>query len=149
MTCWYIIGRVPFHHASQGVCMQFQPWRVISALVFPLSHLFPKAGVNQQNYWNVAVWNRSLSPYDNISMDTEWLWKVAWTGVVLYLGYHSKVTSRSYQDHQKVKLMKHFFLVFIYSKPIRGEGEFYKWLLLTHFWSDIISPRISNMQFHP
>ena len=93
--CWYIIGRVPFHHASQGVCMQFQPWRVINALVFPSSHLFPKAGVNQQNYWNVAVWNRSLSPYDNISMDTEWLWKVAWTGVVLHLGYHHKVISRS------------------------------------------------------
>ena len=93
--CWYIIGRVPFHHASQGVCMKFQPWRVISALVFPLSHLFPKAGVNQQNYWNVAVWNRSLSPYGNISMDTGWLWKVAWTGVVLYLGYHLKVIRRS------------------------------------------------------
>ena len=92
--------------------MQFQPWRVISALVFPLSHLFPKAGVNQQNYWNVAVWNRSLSPYDNISMATEWLWKVAWTGVVLYLEYHLKVTSRSYQGHQKVKLIKHFFFGF-------------------------------------
>ena len=93
--------------------MQFQPWRVISSLVFPLSHLFLKAGVNQQNYWNVAVWNRSLSPYDNISMDTEWLWKVAWTGVVLYLGYHPKVTSRSYQGHQKVKLMKHFVFCFL------------------------------------
>ena len=65
-----MIGRVPFHHASQGVCMQFQPSGVITTLVFPLSHPFPKAGVNQQNYWNVAVWNRSLSPHDNISMDT-------------------------------------------------------------------------------
>ena len=75
--CRHIIGRVPLYHASQGVCMQFQPWGggVITNLVFPLSHPFPKAGMNQQNYWNVAVWNRSLSPHDNISMDTELIMK--------------------------------------------------------------------------
>ena len=48
--CWHIIGRVPFHHASQGICMPFKPWGAITPLVYPLSHPFPNVIVNQQNY---------------------------------------------------------------------------------------------------
>ena len=68
---------------------------VITPLVFTLSHPFPKARVNQQNYWNVAVWNISFSPRDNIWIPN-WVWKLPWAGVVLYLGYHPNITSRSY-----------------------------------------------------
>ena len=43
------------------------------------------------------------------------------------LGYHPKVTLRSSQGHCKVKLKKNMiFLVFIYSKPIWGAGDYYK-----------------------
>ena len=51
--CWYIFCRIPFHHASQGICMPFQPWvggGVIIPLVFPFPHPFPNVVVNQQNY---------------------------------------------------------------------------------------------------
>ena len=57
---------------------------------------------------------------------------MAWTGVVLYLGYHPSVISRSLEGRTD----KTWF--FIYSKPIWGESEFYKWLLST------ISPRIAR-----
>ena len=97
--CWHIISRVPFHHASQGAGVQFQPWGVITPLVYPLSHPFPKAGVNQQNYWNVAVWNRSLSPHDNISMDTDLVMKGGMNWCCALFGVspqgHIKVTGRS------------------------------------------------------
>ena len=51
----------------------------------------------------LAVCYRSLSPQDNISMDTELVMK----GCMNW--YHPKVTSGSYQGHWKVKLIKHDF----------------------------------------
>ena len=96
--------------------MQFQPWKVITPLIFPLSHPFPKAGVNQQNYWNVAVCYRSLSPHDNISMDTELVMK----GCMNW--YHPKVTSGSYQGHWKVKLIKHdFWWIYLFQTHLGWE----------------------------
>ena len=142
--CSHIIGRVPFHHASQGACMQFQPLGVITTLVFSSSHPFPKAGVNKKKYWNVAVWNHSLSPHDNISMDTELVMKGGMNWCCALLGVspqgHPKVISRSLEGQTD----KTWFLGFPNSKPIWGEGEFYKWLLLTHYWSGTISPRIAR-----
>ena len=68
-------------------------------LGIPLTHTFPKAGVNQQNYWNVAVSNRSLSPHDDISVDTELVMKGGMNWCCALLGVspqgHLKVISRS------------------------------------------------------
>ena len=62
-------------------------------------------------------------------------------------------TQRSHQIHLKVTARSNcknmIFGFFIYSKPIWGAGDYYKWLLFTHFWSGTISPRIASMQFHP
>ena len=76
-------------------------WVLEMTVVDPHGIPLPKAGENQQNYWNVAVWNRSLSPHDNISMDTE----LAMKG-----GMNWCCASRSLQAHWKVKLIKHDLL---------------------------------------
>ena len=48
--CCHIMGHVPFHHASQRGLYGISALGVITPLVFLLSHPFPNAVVNQQNY---------------------------------------------------------------------------------------------------
>ena len=119
---------------------------VITPLVFPLSHPFFKVGVNQQNYWHVAVWNYSLSPHDNIWIHN-WVW---WSGVVLYLGYHPKVTSRSSQGHCKGKLKQTCFFL-----PTPNPFEVQVSITNDCCWHNIArvpfyhASQVGHMQFYP
>ena len=77
-------------------------------------------------------------------MDTELDMKVAMGWCCALLGVspqgHLKVISRSLQGRTRKNMI--FFC--IYSKPISGASEYYKWLLLTHYWSGTISPQIES-----
>ena len=74
---------------------------VITPLVFPLSHPFPKAGVNQQNYWCNSVEPQLEPPWQHTVLDR----KLPWAGVVLYWG----ITSRSLQGQTKKIFIPNLF----------------------------------------
>ena len=131
-------------------CKRFvwsQPWGVITPLVFPLSHPFPNAGLNQQNYWNLAVWNRSLSPHDNIIMDTKSGMKDGMGWCCALLGYHPKVISRSLQGQTEKNhdcLLFHLFQLTHLGWRRVGPNVLQMTDDLTHYWSGTISPRIAR-----
>ena len=76
-------------------------------------------------------------------MDTELGMKDDMGWCCALLGYHPKVTSRSSQGNCKVKLCLYLFQTHLGCSA----GDYYKWLLLTHFCSDTISPRIANRNY--
>ena len=54
---------------------------------------------------------------------------------------HFKVISRSLKGQTGKTCFLGFF---IDSKPIWGADKYYKWLLLVHYWSGTIPPRIAR-----
>ena len=88
------------------------------------------------------MWNFSLGFHDNTWIQNR-VRKLPWAGVVLYWGttprsLHLKITARS--NWQKTWLLGFF----VDSKSIWGADGYYKWLLLTHYWSGAISPSIAR-----
>ena len=132
-----------FDHASNGICMPFQPlvggggdYPLGIPLITPLSQrcsestkLLRFSSVELQPQWQ--------------HMDTELGMKDDMGWCCALLGYHPKVTSRLSQGNCKVKLCFYLFQTHLGCSV----GDYYKWLLLTHFCSDTISPRIANRNY--
>ena len=93
--CWHIIGRVSFHHVSQGILMPFQHLGggghnlLGIPLITPLSQ---RCSESTKLLSFSSVEHQLQPPWQN------WVWKMTWVGAVLYWG----TTPRSHQGHLKV-----------------------------------------------